>query len=532
MGPAQKQTQAHHNASTLHSTNTIRSPVRCGDCDREFCATNALTMHLRTAAHRNKSRNATQGLPKSDLVDRGPPPSISMEGTTKLAVSTREDVKAIPTKHHRKTVSVHACFSCNREFVNAMGLRMHKRTSKKHKENVIPVGPSTPSAPTKAAPSHKAGARPMPVAAAGTDLPKTQPSKKTPRSNFDNAPSQLANLPWSTIVAEERMEVLSSILQKCHSLDELTKNHYLLEKDISNNINDYVACTKCGTLQMDCRGKREKCWYHPSAPLPMRALRKPKNTPDLIYLCCFKQGRGCAMTKKHVFKRANPQNTKRDELSPRRQPSQLQKRRVVALDCEMVGVASGYDEVVSLGAVDVLTGDVLINALVVPTETVIAWRTSVSGVTPEMLRGAVTRGEALIGWQHARTELWKHIDAETILVGHSLNHDLRALHMVHTTVVDSAILTKSAVDPKCPRTWGLKSLCEELLSMEIQTGKGGHDCLEDTFAAREVVLWCLRNPDLLDDWAERMREILASKESKKGKKSLNTGDSEDGACDE
>lgn len=181
----------------------------------------------------------------------------------------------------------------------------------------------------------------------------------------------------------------------------------------------------------------------------------------------------------------------------------------------MAGVIGGSGEVVRLCAVDYIAGEVLIDSLVVPAEKIIQWRTKYSGVSPAMLAGARARGEALWGWQGARAELWKYMDADTILIGQSLHNDLSALRMVHTCVVDSAILAKNAVDPDCPRSWSLKTLSNALLGLKIQTGKSGHDCMEDTLATREVVLECNRNPQKLKAWADNERKLILEEKEKR-----------------
>src|SRR5699024_7745861 len=111
--------------------------------------------------------------------------------------------------------------------------------------------------------------------------------------------------------------------------------------------------------------------------------------------------------------------------------------------------------------------------------------------------------------------LWKFIDAQTVLVGHSLNNDLAVLGMVHTRVVDSAIITRLAVGEDCKRHWALKTLVRQFLDRDIQAGNDGHDGVEDTYAAREVTLWCLRKASKLQAWAAGERRIIAKKHIKK-----------------
>jgi hypothetical protein len=189
-----------------------------------------------------------------------------------------------------------------------------------------------------------------------------------------------------------------------------------------------------------------------------------------------------------------------------------EKRQAIVIDCEMVEVEGRRNELAFLSAIDFLTGEVLIDNFVCPASTVTDWRSNVSGVTPDAMALAVAENRALYGWQEARQALWMHADSETVFVGHSLNHDLDVLGILHHRVVDSSILTSQATFPDCPpnrrlkRLWGLKKLTKAFLGCDIQTSPEGHSSLEDAFATREVVLCCLRNPGLLRTWADDARE--------------------------
>jgi len=59
-----------------------------------------------------------------------------------------------------------------------------------------------------------------------------------------------------------------------------------------------------------------------------------------------------------------------------------------------------------------------------------------------MMNNAIRNGKALDGWERARQEVWKFVDADTIIIGHAVKNDLDVLGMIHHQVVDSAILTK------------------------------------------------------------------------------------------
>ncbi|KAL4810884.1 ribonuclease H-like domain-containing protein [Aspergillus unguis] len=197
--------------------------------------------------------------------------------------------------------------------------------------------------------------------------------------------------------------------------------------------------------------------------------------------------------------------------TPQSGPEQVYgSRRAVALDCEMVAVLGGQDEVAFLSAVDFFTGEILIHTYVQPTKKVIQWRSSVSGITPAAMSDAVAAGKALAGWRAAQQELWKYAGVNTILVGHCLNHDLNVLRIIHPKVVDSAILSAESVfhepDVRLRRVWALKTVAQIFLNRTIQWGgRTGHDCLEDAYAARDVVILCLQNPYQLAAWGINAR---------------------------
>ncbi|RAK95664.1 uncharacterized protein BO80DRAFT_368202, partial [Aspergillus ibericus CBS 121593] len=186
-------------------------------------------------------------------------------------------------------------------------------------------------------------------------------------------------------------------------------------------------------------------------------------------------------------------------------------RQAVVIDYKIVQVTRGRWEIAYLGAVDFLTGEVLINRFVAPRGRVTSWDTKNSGITPSAMAAAIESGQALRGWLRARWELWKYVDSDTVLIGHFLNNGLDTLGMIHSRVVDLAILTAEAVfHTLCPaepltRIWGLKALAGDLLARKVQGGRKGHGVVEDAITIRDVVIWCLKYPDLLCSWAEKTR---------------------------
>lgn len=80
------------------------------------------------------------------------------------------------------------------------------------------------------------------------------------------------------------------------------------------------------------------------------------------------------------------------------------------------------------------------------------------------------------------------VGPSTILIGHGLENDLRALRLLHPTVIDTALLFPHPRGP--PLRQGLKALSERYLQRSIQLGSGtdvGHSSAEDAKAALDLV---------------------------------------------
>jgi len=152
---------------------------------------------------------------------------------------------------------------------------------------------------------------------------------------------------------------------------------------------------------------------------------------------------------------------------------------LLAIDCEMCMTSAG-NELTYVCVVDENL-DVLYKSYVKPHNTITNYLTEFSGISRWDLEGVTTRIEDV---QDALRHI---IPDDCILVGHSLNSDLRAIKMIHPYVIDTTVI----YNLKGQRTKAkLKHLSSIFLNKEIQTGniEVGHCPEEDAIASLELAM--------------------------------------------
>ena len=157
--------------------------------------------------------------------------------------------------------------------------------------------------------------------------------------------------------------------------------------------------------------------------------------------------------------------------------------KLLAIDCEMVTTQHGLE----LARVSLVNSEmeVIYDTFVMPDERILDYNTKFSGVTYESLQGVTTKLRDV--QQHLATLL----SPDTVLVGHSLENDLKALRLIHMSVIDTALIFSHLRGP--PYKPALKWLCEKFLGKEIQGKESGHDSIEDARSAMELVNLKLKN---------------------------------------
>lgn len=164
--------------------------------------------------------------------------------------------------------------------------------------------------------------------------------------------------------------------------------------------------------------------------------------------------------------------------------------RVLALDCEMVGVgADGKRSILARASIVNEDGNVIMDKFVLPTERVTDYRTAVSGVRPR----DVTAENGAVSFKKVQQQMMELLRGR-VLVGHSLKNDLRVLMLDHPKkdTRDTSLyhpLTRplrpeERCVPGAPRGRGcrsLKDLARQHLGFQIQTGE--HSSVDDARAA-------------------------------------------------
>ncbi|ODM99323.1 RNA exonuclease 1 [Orchesella cincta] len=155
--------------------------------------------------------------------------------------------------------------------------------------------------------------------------------------------------------------------------------------------------------------------------------------------------------------------------------------RMYSIDCEMCEAEGNSQALTKIAVIDEDLNTVY-ESLVKPKEKIIDYRTRWSGVTNEMLEPVTTTLEDV----QTRIREIVSESPDCILIGQSLNCDLKSMRMTHPYVIDtSVIFNLTGVEGRKSK---LRDLSLNLLDEEIQKKhKNGHCPVEDSRAAMKLV---------------------------------------------
>lgn len=234
-------------------------------------------------------------------------------------------------------------------------------------------------------------------------------------------------------------------------------------------------CSRCS--RSFSNAPQSVCTYHPG-----------RYNTTMGHTCCYKQKEavGCAMVDYHVWNGLVPGlNGPLEGFVMASQPKEYPsaKHKLLAVDCEMCYTVGGL-ELTRVTLVDTRMQKIY-DQYVLPENKIIDYNTEFSGITEETLQQPGVKRLAQV-----QQDILEVIDNDTILVGHGLENDLRALKLVHTVVIDTALLYSSC---DAFKRRSLKHLAHCFLHREIQTDAKGHDSVEDASVSLQLVGYAMYN---------------------------------------
>ncbi|XP_033636356.1 RNA exonuclease 1 homolog [Asterias rubens] len=251
------------------------------------------------------------------------------------------------------------------------------------------------------------------------------------------------------------------------------------KKSTGNQPNQYVCC-RCGkTFLRRSDGHyitRENCIFH----WGKFWHNKVGGTLEGRFTCCSgdSSAKGCSVSKYHVTD-DKTNNLTGFMRTVAKSPPANGNPGLYAMDCEMCYTVKGL-ELTRVTVVDDKLNCVY-DTLVKPNAEIVDYNTRFSGITEDDLKDVTTT------LQDVQAVLLSMCSSQSIIIGHSLESDLLSLKMIHSQVIDTAVLFPHRRG--LPFKRALRTLMAECLNRIIQNDVGGHDSKEDAASCMELMIW-------------------------------------------
>lgn len=224
------------------------------------------------------------------------------------------------------------------------------------------------------------------------------------------------------------------------------------------------------------------------------------------------------MIESYLVKCSNDQSSSTGTLSSyvenRHLPAMYQQQNnhrcpsIFAIDCEMIRTTAGLELArVTLIQVTAIVHDmdlatqVVLDEIVRPQNDVLDYLTDYSGITAELLE------RSTLELEQVQASLLSIVSPHDIVIGHSIENDLKALRWIHERVIDTALLFRRE---GARFKYSLRHLTAALLKRPIQRADQPHCSQEDATASLHLAVRRAVEGPSFAIWDKRQSNRLAA----------------------